>query len=259
MIAIWLYSIFASLLVCVIALVGAFALFVKQEKLKNSIQFLVSLAVGVLLGDAFLHLIPDAYFRIGDLQQVLLFTIGGIILFFFLEKVVRWRHSHEIYPITNANTKDEPTPMAKMNLIGDAIHNFVDGTLIAGSFMVDIKLGITTFIAIVIHEIPQELGDIGTLIHGGYTPKKAVWYNFICSLTCPLGAICVLLLGSVMDVPVAYLLPIAAGGFIYIASSDLIPVLHTTSVFSKPIVQGVAICFGVASMLFINVLENAIK
>lgn len=258
MISIWLYSILASFLVCVIALVGAFALFVKQEKLKNSIQFLVSLAVGVLLGDAFLHLIPDAYVRIGDLQQVLLFTIGGIILFFFLEKVVRWRHSHEVLPITQ-NTTAEPTAMAKMNLIGDAIHNFVDGTLIAGSFMVDIKLGITTFIAIVIHEIPQELGDIGTLIHGGYTPKKAVWYNFLCSLTCPLGAIFVLLLGSMMDVPVAYLLPIAAGGFIYIASSDLIPVLHTTSVFSKPIVQGVAICFGVASMLFINVLENALK
>lgn len=254
----WIYSIGASLLVSAVSLIGILALLIKYETLKNSIQFLVSLAVGVLLGDAFLHLIPDAFLRIGDLQQVLLFTIGGIILFFFLEKVVRWRHSHDV-PEIDGSLVFKPTALAKMNLIGDAIHNFVDGTLIAGSFLVDVKLGVTTLIAIIIHEIPQELGDIGTLIYGGYTPKKAVYYNFLCSLTCLLGALCVLFLGSYMNLPVAYLLPIAAGGFIYIASSDLIPILQNTVVLTKNITQGVAICSGVGCMLLVNVLENIIK
>lgn len=254
----WLYSILASILVSAVSLIGILALMVKHQTLNNSIQFLVSLAVGVLLGDAFLHLIPDAFLRIGDLQTVLLFTIGGIILFFFLEKVVRWKHSHDV-PKISEGIDTKPTAVAKMNLIGDAIHNFVDGTLIAGSFMVDVKLGITTLIAIVIHEIPQELGDIGTLIYGGYSPKKAVYYNFLCSLTCVLGALFVLLLGSITSIPVAYLLPIAAGGFIYIATADLIPILQNSLTLTRNFTQGAAICSGVGCMILVTILEKLIQ
>ena len=250
---IWINSVLAALIVSLVSLIGAFALFIKEKTLKNSLQFLMSLAVGVLLGDAFLHLIPDAITRIGDMHSVLVVTVGGILLFFFLEKIIRWKHQFYA-PVLHSITK--PQPMAKMNLVGDAVHNFIDGTLIAGSFMASPALGVTTTLAIIIHEIPQEVGDIGALIHGGYSPKQAVWYNFLCSLTCVAGVVAVLLLGSFMALPVNYLLPIAAGGFIYIASTDLIPELHNTSKVQYQLVQGVVISLGVLCMLMVSVIEK---
>ncbi len=253
---VWVYSILCSVLVSIVSLVGIFALFINQEKLKGSLQFLVSLAVGVLLGDAFLHLIPDAIKRTGNVEMVLLVTIIGILLFFFLEKVVRWQHQHETFDLKNI---PKTKPLARMNLIGDAVHNFIDGTLIGGSFLISPALGITTTIAIIIHEIPQEIGDIGALVYGGYTPKKAVLYNFLCSLTCILGAVVILIFGSIVELPVIYMLPIAAGGFIYIASSDFIPELHNKSAFTHQMVQGLMISIGVASMLAITIVEKMIK
>jgi len=201
------------------------------------------------LGDAFLHLIPDAAERTGNLQNVCLGVLGGIFLFFCLEKFVRWKHVH-------STSKEELKALAPMNLLGDAVHNFIDGTLIAGSFLVSPVIGLTTTIAIIIHEIPQEIGDTGSLIYGGYAPKKAVWYNFLCSLTCVLGAILTLLLGAWLNLPVVYLMPVAAGGFIYIAACDLIPELHTRTVLKHQIGQGVVICCGIAFMLFISVVEG---
>ena len=246
-------SLLASLLVSLVSLVGAFALFLKERTLKNSLQFLMSLAVGVLLGDAFLHLIPDAITRIGDMHSVLVVTVGGILLFFFLEKIIRWKHR---FYAPSFKSVHAPQPLAKMNLVGDAVHNFIDGTLIAGSFMASPALGVTTTLAIIIHEIPQEVGDIGALIHGGYSPKQAVWYNFLCSLTCTAGVLTILLLGSFMVLPLNYLLPIAAGGFIYIASTDLIPELHNKAKLHHQLAQGVVISIGVLCMVMITIIEE---
>ncbi|MCU0354428.1 MAG: ZIP family metal transporter [Cytophagales bacterium] len=245
---IWIYSLSSSLLVSIVALVGGFALFIKTTTLQRLVPLLVSLSVGVLLGDAFLHLLPDAIQRTQNLLAVMLSVLGGIFLFFLLEKVIRWRHQHEIYPSQETR---EIRPLARMNLIGDAMHNFIDGTLIAGSFMVSPAAGVATTIAVIVHEIPQEIGDVGTLIYSGMSVKKAIWYNFLCALSCVAGAVAMLLLGTWLDGGVVYLLPVAAGGFIYIAACDLIPELHRQPAFRHNLAQGVFIGAGIAAMLLI--------
>jgi zinc and cadmium transporter len=221
------YALAAGLLISLVAFSGAFVLWLPPERLQKLVPNLVALAVGVLLGDAFIHLIPDAVVRHGDVGEVCLAVLGGLFLFFVLEKLVRWRHDHAPAAGPGADTVQ---PMARMNLIGDAVHNFIDGILIAGSFWIDPWIGATTTLAIVAHEIPQEIGDVGALIHGGYRPAEAIRYNFYCSLTVLLGIAATLLLGHYAEASLTLLLPVAAGGFIYIAASDFIPALHDRTI-----------------------------
>jgi zinc and cadmium transporter len=145
-----------------------------------------------------------------------------------------------------------------MNLIGDALHNFIDGALIAGSFSVNIELGITTSIAIIAHEIPQEIGDMGALIYSGLKPKRAAWLNFLCACTAILGAVITLLIGSLLTDSLIFMLPLAAGGFIYIASSDMIPELHKEGSFIEQMGQVMTICVGIGFMFLVEVVENMI-
>ncbi|PPD29060.1 MAG: ZIP family metal transporter [Methylomonas sp.] len=245
----------ACLAVSVCSLSSAIAVWLKPETLKWLVPNLVALAVGVLLGDAFIHLIPDAIQRQGEVSQVCLTVLIGMFVFFVLEKGVRWRHDHnvETRPTTNYIL-----PLAKMNLIGDAMHNFVDGILIAGSFLADPLVGLTTTLAIIAHEIPQELGDVGALLRGGFSPRQAVLYNFYCSLTVLPGAIFTLLLSQLAESSLIVLLPIAAGGFIYIAASDLIPVLHERSSLIHLGGQSAAFASGIVFMQFIVFFEQAL-
>ena len=246
-------SFVASFIVSLVSLSGLFALWIEPKLLKCIIPFLVALAVGVLLGDAFIHLIPDAVARQGSVADVCLTTLAGLCLFFVLEKLVRWHHDHRI---DLSEPTSEILPLAKMNLVGDGIHNFIDGILIAGSFLVEPGLGFTTTLAIVAHEIPQEIGDVGALLRGGFTPRKAVFYNYLCSLTVVFGVGFTLLLSQVAQSSLILLLPIAAGGFIYIAASDFIPVLHEDSDLSSLSGQCIAIALGIGFMRFINVFEQ---
>jgi zinc and cadmium transporter len=252
--SIWLSALAAGALVSVVSFVGAFSLLLRPRALRKLLQFLVGLAVGMLLGEAFIHLIPHAVQETGSIRTVSLFVIVGILLFFFLEKVVRWQHYHEAPP-----PGGKVLPMAPMNLIGDAAHNFIDGTLIAGGFLVSPTLGWTTTAAIIAHEIPQEIGDLGVLVYGGYSPRRAVWLNFLCSLTCVFGVTATLLFGTWLQAPMIYLLPIAAGSFIYIAASDLIPTLHNKSALSAQYGQGVVIGLGAGLMLLVGVLEGMLQ
>jgi len=246
-------SIAACLAVSLCSLSSALALWLPAERLKQIVPFLVALAVGVLLGDAFIHLIPDATARQGSVSDVCLMVLIGVFGFFVMEKLVRWRHDHTVD--TQAKT-GEILPLAKMNLIGDAIHNFVDGVLIAGSFLADPVVGLTTTLAIIAHEVPQELGDVGALLRGGYTPRQAVLYNFYCSLTVVPGALFTLLLGQVAESSLIVLLPIAAGGFIYIAASDLIPVLHERSTLPHLGGQAISFALGIACMQGVVLFEQ---
>ncbi|OAI19552.1 MULTISPECIES: ZIP family metal transporter [Methylomonas] len=251
----YLATIAASLAVSLCSLSSAFALWLPAASLKRIVPFLVALAVGVLLGDAFIHLIPDAVARQGSVSTVCMTALIGVFGFFVLEKLVRWRHDH------NVDTRpagSEILPLAKMNLIGDAIHNFVDGILIAGSFLADPALGLTTTLAIVAHEVPQELGDVGALLRGGYAPRQAVLYNFYCSLSVVPGALFTLLLSQVAASSLVVLLPIAAGGFIYIAASDLIPVLHERSTLRHLGGQSASFALGIALMQGIVVFEQSL-
>lgn len=245
----------ASFLVSLTSLSGLFALWIEPERLKRIIPYLVALAVGVLLGDAFIHLIPDAVARQGSISTVCLTALLGMFLFFVLEKLVRWRHDHHIDVPGQVNNI---RPIAKMNLMGDAVHNFVDGILIGGSFIVDPVLGFTTTLAIIAHEIPQEIGDVGALVYGGYSPAKAVLYNFYCSLTVVAGAVFTLMSSQLAESSLVFLLPIAAGGFIYIAATDMIPALHEHSSIANPVGQTLIFGLGIGFMQSIIILEHTL-
>jgi len=217
---IWLYTLGSVFIVSLISLIGVVTVALKQDFLQKIINFLVSLSAGGLLGGAFFHLLPEASEQFGFTPSLGAYILGGILLFFVLEKLVAWRHCH----ITTC--KEHPHSIAVMNLIGDGLHNFIDGMIIAGTFLASPPLGITTTIAVIFHEIPQEIGDFGDLIHGGFSRRRALAMNFLCALTAVLGAIVILFLNIEIKTVTAVLVPLTAGGFIYIAVSDLIPELR---------------------------------
>jgi zinc and cadmium transporter len=217
---VWLYSLVSVIIVSLISLIGVITLALKKEILHKILLFLVSFAVGALFGDAFIHLLPEAFEESGANLVTSLYIILGIVIFFILEKFIRWHHCH--LPAHEHHLH----PVVALNLIGDGVHNFIDGMIIGATYLVSIPLGIATTLAVVLHEIPQEIGDFGVLIHGGLSIKKALIFNFLSAVTSILGAIFALVVGSHMKGFTAALVPITAGGFIYIAGSDLIPELH---------------------------------
>ena len=208
------YIFLATFIVSLISFVGVVCLALKENILDKILLILIGLSAGALMGGAFLHLLPEAAEKSTGLD-VYLFVLIGFILFFLIEKVLHWRHCHK--GECNVHT------FQYMNLVGDSIHNFIDGLILAASFVVSIPLGITTTIAITTHEFPQEIGDFGVLLYGGFSKKKAITLNFVVALTTVLGGIVGYFVSSLIDNIVLFILPFAAGGFIYIAATDLVP------------------------------------
>jgi len=236
------YYIFASVfLVSLISLLGVAGLSLGQDRLKKISLVLVSFAVGALLGDAMLHLLPEAYGEMGS-ETASLLVIAGIFIFFILEKFLRWRHCHSV------ECEDHFRPVVVMNLVGDGVHNLIDGMIIAASFMAGVPIGISTTIAVILHEIPQEIADVGVLMHGGLGIKKVIAYNFLFALLAILGAGLVVAVGTAQEAWVAYLLPVTAGGFIYIAGSDLVPELHHETDWRVSLLQCLLMLAGVGVM-----------
>jgi len=205
----------------------------------------VSLSVGGLMGGAFLHLLPEAVekFENGD---VFLYTLAGFFLFLIIEKIIHWRHCHEDHCPIHA--------FAYMNLIGDGIHNFIDGIIMAAGFIASPGLGIASTFAIFLHEIPQEIGDFGVLIYGGFSRKKALVFNFLTALTAILGGVFGFYLLSFTEVASKFLLAFAAGGFIYIAATDLIPEIRKETNIRKFITNFLSIFLGILLMYFLKSL-----
>ena len=202
----------STLLVSLISLVGIFTLSLKRMHLNKILLILVALSAGALLGGAFLHLIPDS---LESSENPFMIILAGFIVFFFIEKVLYWRHCH--YGICKVHT------FAYMNLIGESIHNFIDGLIIAASFLTNIQLGIATTLAVALHEIPQEIGDFGVLVYGGFKKYRALMLNFLTALFALLGGLIGFFVSGYVQQFTAILLPFAAGSFIYIGASDLIP------------------------------------
>src|SRR3989339_509601 len=216
----WGYALISVTIVSLISLVGIFTLALNRDILQKIILYLVSFAVGALFGDAIIHLMPEAYETFGKGLPTALMVILGIFIFFVLEKFIRWRHCHD------GHCDEHLKPVVYMNLFGDAVHNFIDGLVIAASYSVSIHLGIATTIAVILHEIPQEIGDFGVLIHGGLSVKKALFFNFLSALMAVLGGLISLSIGPHVQNYSLFMLPVTAGGFIYIAMADLIPELQ---------------------------------
>jgi zinc and cadmium transporter len=237
-----IYSIVSVIIISLVSLIGILTLVIKKKVLNKILFYLVSFAVGALLGDALIHLIPESVENLSA-QTASMLVLAGILIFFILEKAIRWHHCH------NVECKEEHThPAGTINLISDSVHNFIDGILIAASFLVDIRLGVTTSLAILLHEIPQEIGDFSILINSGFKIKKAVLFNFLTALFAILGTVLVLVFKSSEALNINYLLPITAGGFLYIASSDLIPELHKKNQPVESIFQVVFLLIGVFIM-----------
>lgn len=246
---IWIYTLVSVFIVSLISLVGVFTFAVSAEKLKKVLIYLVSFAAGTLLGDAFIHLIPEAFQGVENTLNLSLSILAGILVFFVMEKFLHWRHCHEVA------CEEHPHPFSYVLLVGDVLHNFIDGLIIAASYLVSIPVGVATTLAVIFHEIPQEIGDFGSLLYAGFKKTKALLFNFLTALTAVLGAIIVLALNINDGSITKFLVPFAAGGFIYIASSDLIPELHKNTEPKKSFWQLAAFVLGIGLMLLLVTLE----
>jgi len=220
-----------------------FLLFLKKETLKKINLFLISLSAGALIGGAFLHLLPEAAEKINS-QDLFLVTLLAFIFFFFMEKILHWRHCHQ------ENCKIHT--FGYINLLGDSLHNFIDGLVIASAFLSDFHLGIITTLAVALHEIPQEIGDFGVLLHAGFNKKKALLWNFLVALTVVVGGIAGGMLASFVAKVIPYLLSFAAGGFIYIAASDLMPEIRKEKNLFKSIINFLIFILGIVLMMLIK-------
>ncbi|MEK7672886.1 MAG: ZIP family metal transporter [Patescibacteria group bacterium] len=246
---VWGYSLVSVLVVSLVSLVGVITLYVNIQRLKKILSYLISLAAGALIGDALIHLLPEVVEENGFTLTVSFWVLGGIVVSFVMEKIIHWRHCHHI---TN---EEHPHPFAWINLIGDGVHNFIDGLIIAAAYMVDVNLGLVTTAAVILHEIPQEIGDFAVLVHGGFSRSKALFMNFLTALSAVFGTVVALLLGDVNGEIMLYLVPFAAGMFIYISCADLIPELHKEQHAGKSVLQLIAFILGIALMVGLLAFE----
>jgi zinc and cadmium transporter len=249
-----LYPIIATLIVSLISFVGVLALFFKKAFLNKILLLLVGFSAGSLLGGAFLHIIPELAgdhahgVEEGDVvssfigSDLFLIVILGFAVFFLLEKILHWHHHHK------ECEECENRTLPIMNLVGDGLHNFIDGLIIVASFSISFEIGVATTIAVIVHEIPQELSDFGVLIYGGFSRLKALFFNFVTALMAVLGALVGYLLISYVANIQTTLLAIAAGGFIYIAASDLIPELNKEKVLYKSLTSFIFFLLGIGFM-----------
>jgi zinc and cadmium transporter len=236
--------------VSLLSLIGLAFISVDEEKLKRIIFFMVSLAVGGLFGDAFIHLLPESFERLGSKFQASVLVLAGIFVFFVLEKFLLWRHQHVL------ESDHAIRAVGYMNLVADGAHNFIDGAIIGASYDISLPVGIATTLAVIFHEIPHELGNFFILLYAGFTKTRALFFNFLSAVFAILGTIIVLLVGSRLENFSSVMLPLAAGGFIYIAGSDLVPELNKESKLGKSVVQLLAIGLGVGLMLLLDMLEE---
>lgn len=249
-----IYALLAVGAVSLISLIGIVALTWKDALLRQMLFLLVSIAAGALFGDAFIHLIPEAFEKISDPFLVSLVILAGIMVFFAIETFFRWHHTHaddEFVPETHAKIH----PLGHLVLLSDGLHNLIDGVAIGAAFFVSVEAGIATTIAIILHEIPQEIGDFALLVHAGLSRKKALLMNFASALSAFLGVGIAYWLAAAFEAADPFIAAFAAGSFIYIAGSDLVPELHKTTGAKRSALQFFAIVLGLGVMALLLLVE----
>lgn len=250
MLNIWFYSLISVTIVNFISLIGVFTLTIKDSILKKILIYFVSFSAGAIFGDVFIHLLPEIVKESGFTLPISFTFLSGITISFLLEKIICWNHRHHVEESKHAIHR-----FTYMILIGDSVHNFIDGLAIGASFLVNIPLGVATTIAVILHEIPHEIGDFGALIHGGFSKKNALIYNFISGLTAIVGTIVALSINNVITNVNPYLMAFAAANLLYIAGSDLIPELHKEPDIKKDILQTIVFILGIIIMLSLLIFE----
>lgn len=235
-----------------IAFVGAVTLVLPERTLRRIVLPLVALSAGSLIGGAFFHMLPESVTAIGNHLSVYVWLVAGFLVFFLLEQFLHWHHCHRVDHSHCEGDDDsddggQRKPLGYLILIADGLHNLIGGLAVGGAFVVDIRVGIVTWVAAAAHEIPQELGDFGVLVHSGWRPRSALAWNFVSALTFLPGALLAYALAGHIDV--AYLLPFAAGNFIYIAAADLLPEVTTQTRTRDKLETTVAFICGLALLL----------
>lgn len=246
-----LASLLAVGLMSIVSLIGAATLSLKESLLRRTLFLLISLAAGALLGDAFIHLIPEAFEEVAPLTVSIL-VLAGFLSFFVLEKFLHWHHSHGDDEFSPEHARIHP--VGHLVLVSDGVHNLIDGLAIGAAFLIGPEVGIATTLAILLHEIPQEIGDFGLLIHAGYSRAKALMMNFLSALSAFLGVGLAFWLSSAEGIA-PLITAFAAGNFIYIAASDLVPELHKTTAPGQSAAQFATILIGLAAMVALLGLE----
>jgi zinc and cadmium transporter len=239
------WIVISGLLMSAIALVGSVTLVLKETTLQRIILPLVAFAAGSLIGGAFFHMIPAGLTAYGNSTGFFVWLLAGFCVFFALEQFLHWHHCHR----ASAACKK---PLTYLILIGDGLHNFIGGLAIAGTFMIDIRLGIMAWLAAAAHEVPQELGDFGVLIHGGWEKKKALLFNVLSALTFLFGGL--VAYAAAFRIDVSFLIPFAAGNFLYIGATDLIPEVKEHENLFTNLQNFLAFVLGIALMLLIKLL-----
>jgi len=234
----------ATFIISLISFVGVLTFFLREGLLNKAILILVALSSGALIGGAFLHLLPEAILELGARLGVFLSLLLGFCLFFVMEQFLHWRHQH--------GGTHGIKPFSYLILVSDSVHNFIDGLVIAASFVVSYPVGIATTLAVALHEIPQELGDFGVLIYGGFSKSRALTFNYISAVTAIAGGVVGYFASSVMQASAVYLLPFAAGIFIYIAAADLIPEIKHGVSLRRSIIHFFVFLAGIGLMLLVK-------
>ena len=249
--SVWTEALLSVGIVSLVSLIGVFIIsFSDEESVKKPnntlLRLLVALAIGALLGDLLIHLLPEIYQEIGIKSSF--YVASGFLVFFLLEKVLHWRHDH------SSLKENRIEPFGVMNLVADGVHNFIDGALVAASYLVSFPVGLATTVAVIMHEIPQEFGDYGILRMAGFTKKSALMLNFASGLLAIIGAIIVLSIKVDLSVIGPLILAFTSGGFIYLLFL-LVRKLEDEMAFRHAFTTVLAIVVGIVSMWLITFLE----
>lgn len=257
----WAYSLASVLIISLLSLIGLSVIALNERLLHRCIPAMMSLAVGAMLGDAFLHLLPELYNRPHSDAGNALGILAGLFLFYLLELAVRRHHTSRHPPAHDAElntahnlpaSDHRVAPVGYVSLVAGSLHNVMNGVLIAASYMTSFKVGLATTVAIILHELPHEIGGFGVLLHAGFTRDRALLFNFLTGCLALAGVVASLLLGGFIEDLPAITLPLTTGGFIYIAASSLLPELARHTRFADIAMQFGGIFTGILVMLLLT-------
>jgi zinc and cadmium transporter len=240
---VFLWIMGASVIIALLGFAGVFSFWVSKKNMDKILHLLVAFAAGTLLGGAFFHLLPESMEGM-EARLVLGLVLAGFVFFTVIESYFHWHRCKEC----------DIHPFSYMIVVGDAIHNFLCGVSLAASFFAGINVGIATTIAVIAHELPQQLGIFGVLVKGGFKKNKAILYSFASQSTVILGALAGFYLSTLSNSIIPFLIPFAAGNFIYIAASDLVPEMHKTEGMNKLVSM---LVFGLG-LLFMLMLKGTV-
>ena len=246
-----IYSLISVIGVSLLSLLGILFFLVDERFIRAILLYLVSFSTGALLGDVFIHILPDLAEQKEFFSSGMLVILAGILFSFLIEKIIRWRHCHSL----PGEQHGHHHPVGTMSIIGESIHNFIDGIVIAASFLAGTTIGVSTTLAIIFHEIPHEIGNFAVLLHSGRGKKKALLFNILSACAAILGTVAVLVTSRSLESLTTYMLPFAAGNLLYIAGSDLIPELHKQTRLGHSIIQLLAMITGMGFMYVMLFLE----